>query len=89
MSQTSETRGEKRIVQPPVTDGSVGASSVLSVALAEDEEVNWLWTHLPDGRSFVSGYEVIKKGGEKTTFNLEGAVNDWLQLGEKKAGGGK
>lgn len=83
---TQKPRGEKRIVHPPATEGTERTSSVLSVALAEDEEVNWLWTHLPDGRSLVTGYEVIKKDGEKTKFNLEDAGTDRLRAGGEMGG---
>jgi len=86
MNQIPQTRSEKRIVHPPSAGGAEGASPVLSVTLAEGEEVNWLWTHFPDGRSVVTGYEVIKKDGEKAIFNIEDAMADWLQTGEEKAG---
>jgi hypothetical protein len=37
-----------------------GAPAVLSVQLAKDEDVQWVWTHTTKG-SYVSGYTIIKK----------------------------
>lgn len=51
---------KKLIVQTPPT-GVVGApGEVISVALNEDENVVWHWTHWPDGASVVTGYEIIQ-----------------------------
>lgn len=36
------------------------ANRVISVELAEDEDVQWIWTSLPDGTAYVSGYNIIK-----------------------------
>jgi hypothetical protein len=36
-----------------------GAPAVQGVALAPGEDVQWFWTHTPNG-SYVSGYSIVK-----------------------------
>jgi hypothetical protein len=64
-----------------------GSSPVLSVLLDGDEEVRWEWTHYANGQSVVSGYEVIKKEGEKEAFDIKQAITDWLWGGSKEKQG--
>lgn len=47
--------------QPMFPPGKAPANRVISVRLDEDEEVEWQWTSLPDGQTYVSGYTIIKK----------------------------
>ena len=61
-------------------------SGVISVVLGDDEDVQWYWTHYPDGRSVVTGYEVIKKAREEG-FSFEGAVRELLWPGERNEEG--
>lgn len=42
----------------PQADVAPGA--VLSVELADDEEVQWQWSHGPDGQRRITGYQIIK-----------------------------
>ncbi len=35
----------------------------LSVAVAEDEDVAWIFTTLPDGIRYASGFTIVKKSG--------------------------
>jgi len=44
-----------------------GTSAVNGVWLATTEEVEWVWTHLPNGKSYVNGYNIRSKflGGRK------------------------
>ncbi len=37
---------------------------VLSVALGQDEEVRWIWTHTVGGGSVVTGYTIVRKEDE-------------------------
>lgn len=60
---------KKRVVQAPSSGSSDSPGQVLSVELGEDEEVNWQWTHRPDGTSVVTGYEIVKKTEEKSERN--------------------
>ena len=52
---------EKRIVMAPQAGSQDKSAQVISLELADDEEVRWQWTHYPDGTSAVTGYEIIKK----------------------------
>jgi hypothetical protein len=51
---------QKRIVKSPPDVSSARSGEILSVEVAEDEDVVWHWTHQPDGISFISGYEIVK-----------------------------
>jgi hypothetical protein len=57
---------KKHIVQAPSSGNSDLPGQVLTVELGEDEEVNWQWTHRPDGTSLVTGYDIVKKTDEKS-----------------------
>jgi hypothetical protein len=57
---------KKHIVQAPSSGKSDLPGQVLTVELGEDEEVNWQWTHRPDGTSVVTGYDIVKKTDEKS-----------------------
>jgi len=52
---------EKRVVMAPEAGSEDKSAQVISVEMADDEEVSWRWTHYPDGTSAVTGYEIIKK----------------------------
>jgi hypothetical protein len=56
---------EKRMVLAPqavlVSSSQLPTSPVISVELCNDEDVEWAWTLLPNGESYVSGYNIIKK----------------------------
>ncbi len=64
MSQKDENIKEKRVVQAPQAGNPSMPNSVLSVELSDDEEVEWQWTHFPDGQSIVTGYKIVKKRGD-------------------------
>jgi hypothetical protein len=74
-----QTDKDKRVVSAP-SDGP----GVISVTLGEDEDVRWCWTHYPDGRSVVTGYEIIQKERAESEgeFSFEQAVEDLLWPGE-------
>ena len=38
-----------------------GTSAVNGVWLSATEDVEWVWTHLPNGKSYVSGYNIRYK----------------------------
>lgn len=61
MVNDNEPKRFRTVVAPPaVGDGVVNRFS--TVVVAEDEDVEWEWTHTPDGAHFVSGYTVIYRG---------------------------
>ena len=55
---------QKRTVSAPqpvsVQIDTALANRVISVNLDDDEEVEWTWTSLPNGQSYVSGYTIKK-----------------------------
>ncbi|MBO0721698.1 MAG: hypothetical protein J2P41_12795 [Blastocatellia bacterium] len=57
---------EKRVVTAPQAGSADKSAQVISVELAEDEDVRWQWTHYPDGTSAVTGYEIIRKRSERS-----------------------
>jgi hypothetical protein len=58
---------EKRyFVQPPVMNITQSASSVFNVELKENEDVEWMWMHYPNGQSVITGYNIINKDSAKT-----------------------
>jgi len=52
---------QKRLVHAPRSQNSLTPPTVLSVELNEDEDVQWQWTHYPNGESVVTGYTIVKK----------------------------
>lgn len=61
MSQDQQAAKKTRTVYAPQAEGVSAAPQVISVELADDEEVEWQWTHTADGKSIVTGYTIIKK----------------------------
>ena len=59
------TQGDNhRIVivpQPVVTGSELPSNRLLTVAVQEDEDVEWTWSSLPNGQQYVSGYTIVKK----------------------------
>ena len=52
---------QKRVVRAPSSLGAFGPPALISVQLADDEDVQWHWSHFADGRSVVTGYTIVKK----------------------------
>jgi hypothetical protein len=65
---------QKRIVKSPQEVRLANTGEVLSVEVAEDEDVVWHWTHRPDGTSFISGYEIVKK--ERKERSVDGSTRN-------------
>ena len=61
MDSGDQRNSKTRIVYAPQPHHISSAPALISVALDEDEEVAWQWTHFPDGRSVVTGYSIVKK----------------------------
>ncbi len=60
MDQHEPQEPQKRIVYAPQPDTTLSSPAVLSVELAADEDVEWQWTHLANGKSIVTGYTIFK-----------------------------
>ena len=67
MIVSNNQENQKRIVTAPqqsllLNSNEVNIpSSVISVELKENEEVEWIWTIYPDGQRVVTGYNIIQK----------------------------
>ena len=63
----SNSEERKRIVTAPQPNLSLNStasnipSTVISVELNENEEVEWIWTTYPNGQRVVTGYNIIQK----------------------------
>ena len=57
----SEGKKPRHSVQAPQPHGPLPPNRVVRVDLAEDEEVEWTWSTLPNGERYVSGYSIRKK----------------------------
>ena len=55
----STALGRRRVEAP--YQGQLTSSSILSVSLMDDEEVEWHVIHNPDGTKIVYGYTITKK----------------------------
>jgi len=59
----------KQVVFAPqpvfISSSQLPANRVISVELNADEAVEWIWTSLPSGASYASGYTIIKKTESK------------------------
>ncbi|VEP13989.1 conserved hypothetical protein [Hyella patelloides LEGE 07179] len=66
MIVTYSQENKKRIFTTPPSTLSLSTntinipSTVISVEVAEDESVEWIWTIYPDGQKVVTGYNIIK-----------------------------
>jgi DNA-directed RNA polymerase subunit RPC12/RpoP len=47
------------VPQPTGSLSEVPATRPLSVSITEGESVEWIWTLLPSGGSYVSGFEIV------------------------------
>lgn len=57
-------RGKIRVVlapEPELMAGQLAPNRVLSVELKPGEDVQWLWTALPQGGRHVNGYYILKR----------------------------
>jgi len=61
MSTQSDDIKETYAVFAPENSNACISGALISVNVQIDEDVNWVWTHLPNGQSAVTGYQVIKK----------------------------
>jgi hypothetical protein len=52
--------GKKVVRTPPPSDPSI-IPSIYCIVLKQDEEVEWQWLELPDGKRVVTNYKIICK----------------------------
>jgi hypothetical protein len=56
-------RGKSRVVpapEPELMAGQLASNRVLSARLKHGEAVEWVWTLLPFGGRYVSGYRIVR-----------------------------
>lgn len=61
MKPNNAKTSQKTIVLPPQLTVPILSGTMLQVELAEGETVEWQWTHLSNGQSIITGYNIIKK----------------------------
>ncbi|MGF1539559.1 MAG: hypothetical protein ACFCU5_03765 [Pleurocapsa sp.] len=52
-----------KVVYAPPPSNSDLLSSIYSIEIAEDQEVEWQWLRLPDGSRVVIDYKIIYRQG--------------------------
>ena len=83
--EMSEADEGKRIEYAPAAGDVEASAGIINVTVNDDEEVRWYWTHYPNGRSVVTGYDIIKKDedAESGEFSFKEAVSDLLWPAKK------
>ncbi|MDJ0620378.1 MAG: hypothetical protein QNJ63_27175 [Calothrix sp. MO_192.B10] len=56
----SQGRRTKVVYPPDPTDSSL-LTSIYSIEIEENEEVEWQWLELPDGNKVVTNYKIISQ----------------------------
>lgn len=69
MTQPAKIHKATCVVAVPQPMTAVAGTSLppnrpLDVVLAADEDAEWIWSPLPGGQSYISGYKVVKKDKE-------------------------
>jgi len=66
MGDETDTAGRKWVPAPGAPPGGpMRTGSVTGVMAWPGQTVRWRWTHLPNGESYVSGYELVWGPEEK------------------------
>jgi len=60
MKQNKHDGKNKRTIQAPSSSDATKPGAFISVDVDLDQDVEWIWTHYPDGRSAVTGYRVVQ-----------------------------
>ena len=62
MKDINGKSNQKKIVYaPPPSDSSL-FTSIYSIEIDRDREVEWQWLELPDGNRVVTNYKIISQG---------------------------
>ena len=59
-NQSDQIKETYTICAPESSDTSV-PGALKNVVVNTDENIEWVWTHLQNGKSAVTGYRIIKK----------------------------
>ena len=61
MKSTNSNTVNARIFCPPPPSASYLCTSIYSITLREDQDVEWQWLELPDGNRVVIDYKIIDR----------------------------
>ena len=61
MSKTNSQDKRKKVVYAPSPSDSSLFTSIYSIEINENEEVEWQWFELPDGNRVVTNYKIISR----------------------------
>lgn len=61
----SQQKNKKVVDAPPPSNSSL-FTSIYSIEISEDEEVEWHWLELPDGNRVVTDYKIISQPKNQT-----------------------
>lgn len=64
MGDAMKKRSANRLQMAPPNSGPVVSGSVVAVDVAPDEDVQWIWSHDLERRSYVSGYTIVPRPSE-------------------------
>ena len=60
-SINSQTKPKKVVYAPSPSDSSYLFTSIYSIEINEDEEVEWQWLEFPDGNRVVTNYKILSQ----------------------------
>jgi hypothetical protein len=65
MSSIQTETKQTKVVYAPSPSSSYLFTSIYSIEIYEDEEVEWKWLELPDGNRVVTNYRILNKESEQ------------------------
>ena len=68
MSSINSQPKRKKVVYAPSPSDSSIFTSIYSIEINEDEEVEWQWLELPDGNRVVTNYKILSKLETKQNY---------------------
>ena len=68
MSGINSQAKPKKVVYAPSPSDSSHFTSIYSIEIDEDEEVEWQWLELPDGNRVVTNYRILSHQETKQNF---------------------
>ena len=61
MKKLNRNTTKKRVVYAPPPSASYLFTSIHSITLREDQDVEWQWLEIPDGNRVVIDYKIINR----------------------------
>jgi hypothetical protein len=63
-------------VAAPGNESGLRPPALVAVEVKEGEEVDWIWTHLADGRRVVTGYRIRPRLGAQPRLRVSREGNE-------------